>query len=81
VKPLRNFDGNGSWGAWEVGARYSYLDLNDGNDTRGGILGDFTLGINWYLNPNVRFMFNYVLADAKSRGEANIIETRFQADF
>lgn len=81
VKPLRNFDWNGGWGAWEVGARYSYLDLNDSDDIRGGILGDLTLGINWYLNPNVRFMLNYVLADAKSRGEADIIETRFQADF
>ena len=45
-------------GAWQVGARYNYLDLNDlGLD--GGILHDVTAGVNWFMNPNAKLQFNY----------------------
>ncbi len=80
VKPLRNYGEDGGWGAWEVGARYSYLDLNDAG-IDGGRLRDFTLGLNWYLNPNIRMMWNYILADAADRGDANIFQWRFQLSF
>jgi len=80
VKPLRNFGKDGGRGAWEVGARYSYIDLNDVH-IDGGRLRDFTLGLNWYLNPNIRMMWNYVLADASDRGDASTFQWRFQLSF
>lgn len=46
-------------GAWQIGARYSYLDLND-NSIDGGILHNGTLGLNWYLNPNLKIQFDYM---------------------
>lgn len=79
VKPNRNFaygERSGP-GAWEVAARYSHLDLNDAA-LEGGRLDDFTAGLNWYLNPNVRISANYVLADRDEGGEAHIGEMRFQ---
>ncbi|HEX3871246.1 MAG TPA: porin, partial [Pirellulales bacterium] len=46
-------------GAWQVGARYDWLDLNSGA-VSGGQNQDMTLGLNWFLNPNARLQFNYV---------------------
>ena len=46
-------------GAWQVGARYNFLDLND-KSVDGGILHNATLGLNWFLNPNLKFQFNYM---------------------
>jgi phosphate-selective porin OprO/OprP len=79
VKPKKNF-GAGGPGAWEVGLRYSYLGLNDG-EIEGGELSDFTVGLNWYLNPNTRFMLNYVHADLDGVGNADGFQMRGQIDF
>jgi phosphate-selective porin OprO/OprP len=68
--PHENFwlvrDDNGSlfWGrgAWEIAARYSYLDLNSGTGTnriQGGIMDGVSLGLNWYLNTNLNVMFDW----------------------
>jgi phosphate-selective porin OprO/OprP len=54
---------NWGWGAWEIAARYSYLDLNDGtglNRIQGGRMEGFSLGLNWYLNTNLTCMFDWV---------------------
>ena len=47
-------------GAWQVGARYSAIDLND-NGINGGTLNSGTFGVNWFLNPNAVVQFNYDL--------------------
>lgn len=72
-------------GAWEIAARYSHLDLNN-RGVRGGILNDFTLGLNWYLNPNTKVQWNYILVlrDAPnplSSGVAQIFAMRFAIDW
>jgi phosphate-selective porin OprO/OprP len=46
-------------GAWELAARWSHLDLNDGS-IRGGKLDGLELGVNWYLNTNIKFQFEYL---------------------
>ena len=80
VKPLKNFtDGKGA-GAWELAARYSSLDLNDGL-VAGRELNDVTLGVNWYMDPSTRLSLDYVRADLDSIGTADIVEARVQLDF
>lgn len=57
----------GGWGAWEIAGRVSQIDLNDQLATANGVAGGkqtvYTAGLNWYVNRNVRFMFNYVHGD------------------
>jgi phosphate-selective porin OprO/OprP len=54
-------------GAWQVGVRFSYLDLND-KAIQGGQLYDWTLGLNWYLNPNMKFQFSYIAEHRDMQG-------------
>jgi phosphate-selective porin OprO and OprP len=68
-----SFDKPG-WGAWELAARYSVLDLNfdagvpgalqppDG--VRGGEQKIWTAGLNWYPNNAIRFLLDYQHTDA-----------------
>ncbi|HTQ13502.1 MAG TPA: porin [Rhizomicrobium sp.] len=59
----------GEWGAWELAARYSDLDLNDRAGSpglatppggiRGGEQRIWTLGLNWYPNAALKFMLDY----------------------
>lgn len=53
-------------GAIEIAARVSELNLID-ETVRGGQAKNLTLGINWYVNSNVRLMFNYIDVDAERR--------------
>jgi phosphate-selective porin OprO/OprP len=80
VKPKKNFGKEGGAGAWEIGLRYSEIDLDD-TDIKGGNVANITAGVNWYLNPATRFMFNYILANLKDAGNVNIFQVRFQVDF
>jgi phosphate-selective porin OprO/OprP len=95
VRPFTNFfrvrasDGvQTGWGAWEVAYRYSCIDLVDlGAGVNGGIADDHTLGLNWYLNPYTRLMFNYVLAKSTDRygidpiTDMSTFQIRAQIDF
>ena len=58
------------WGAVELAARYSVIDLEDGA-VDGGKANDLTLGVNWYIRSNLRLMFNYVRVDAQQAGTGN----------
>lgn len=46
-----------SWGAVELKARWSNLDLTGLN---AGMYNDMTYGFNWYLNDRVRYMFDWI---------------------
>ncbi|RLD84684.1 MAG: hypothetical protein DRJ10_00495 [Bacteroidetes bacterium] len=51
-------------GAWEIVARYSYINLNDfEHGVRGGQKGQYTAGLNYYVSRNVKFMLNYSFVD------------------
>lgn len=79
VKPYENFfrvrgeDCNvyTGKGAWEVGYRWSYIDLGLPAAGQGGLAMDNTFGVNWYLNPNLRMMWNYVHTDCDPIQKAN----------
>jgi len=67
VIPLNSLSKNGQgFGAWEVAARWSYLDLTD-NLIRGGEMQNVTLGLNWYVNPYCKCVGNYIHTWAESR--------------
>ena len=71
-------------GAWEVAARFSNIVLND-KDVQGNNLTDFTVGLNWYLNPYTRWKFNYVRAfledDRTGNSLTDAYGMRFDYDF
>ena len=66
---------SGGWGAWEIAGRISVIDLNDqlamANGVAGGKQTIYTAGLNWYVNRNVRFMFNYLHGDIAKRVSAS----------
>ncbi|MFO0901215.1 MAG: porin [Pirellulales bacterium] len=74
-----------SRGAWQVGARYAMLDLNNAGIV-GGLLHDYTLGLNWLLNPNMKFQWNYVfthrdVGNLGSSGDVHAFGMRMAMDF
>jgi phosphate-selective porin OprO and OprP len=51
-------------GAWEVAVRFSTVDMNDeAADEQNGGSTSYTLGVNYYPNPNVKLMLNYGMVD------------------
>lgn len=76
VKPKADFDINkGGWGAWELVARYSEINLDEdtfknpaGNAFTGAYADlstsaksakSWVAGVNWYLNQNAKIQLNY----------------------
>ena len=97
VKPFQNFflvntcDDcvDGGWGAWNVGVRYSYADLNDEN-ILGGIGESITFALNWHWNAHSKVQMNYIVGQVENRsvglpavttGDYQIFGTRFVVDF
>jgi len=88
--PKMNYNFNpaaGTWGAFELAARYSTVNLNwhDGvrgaatptGGVRGGEQKIASAGINWYLNPSMRLMLDYqnVKIERLNAAGANIGQT------
>lgn len=77
--------GKGGIGAWQVAMRYSSLDLTD-EDIIGGEEDNFTVGLNWYATPNIRFAANYVNVldvegGVKDGDEPESFQIRTQVEF
>lgn len=56
----------GDAGAWELTARY---DTIENKDIDGMEVSATTVGLNYYVNSNVRFMFNYTSGDNEFTGD------------
>ncbi|WP_197744674.1 OprO/OprP family phosphate-selective porin [Candidatus Nitrosacidococcus tergens] len=69
----------GGWGAWEVAARYSTINLNS-QGIYGGEENNFTFGINWWATHNTLFRANYVHAMANSHNSLARSHKKFNAD-
>ncbi|MES9946947.1 MAG: porin [Candidatus Thiodiazotropha sp.] len=77
-------------GAVEVAARFSSVDLNDG-EIEGGSSDIITLGLNWYINRQIRLMANTIFidndrfadadGDVEGEDEPSILQLRAQVDF
>ncbi|MEZ6137267.1 MAG: porin [Pirellulaceae bacterium] len=96
VKPFENFflvdrlkGGRGrGLGAWQVAARYDYLDLTD-EDIGGGVGQSYTLGLNWFWTPYSKVQTNLIYGDIKDHrlvggfdgGDYWILGQRFMCDF
>jgi phosphate-selective porin OprO/OprP len=88
--------GPNAWGAWEIKARYSVNDLNafafdanPANRVRGGEQRIISTGLNWYVNRNVRWLFDYSFVDVNRLDAAglpagqdfNVLSGRMQFTF
>ena len=95
VKPSSPFKPDGGWGAFEVVGRYGELDVDDDafplfadpalavRDASG-----WTVGLNWYLNNNLKLVLNYLHTDfsggaaaGADRRSEKAVFTRLQAAF
>ncbi|MBA2492776.1 MAG: hypothetical protein H0V34_14160 [Gammaproteobacteria bacterium] len=80
INPLELF----TRGAWELAARYSYLNLEDG-----ALEGDrgeaFSLGLNWYPTEYLKLMFNGTHIEREEVADGTeseaLIQTRMQVYF
>jgi len=82
---------DGTWGAFELTARYSATNLNSKTsrgvpqNVTGGVFGGyqqiFTFGLNWYPNNNYRFMLDYYISqiDKLNASGTTQIGQNFQA--
>ncbi|HWL47942.1 MAG TPA: porin [Sphingomonadaceae bacterium] len=91
LKPRANFDpARGTWGAVELAVRYDQLDLTDfGFSPLRRKAHTLTGAANWYLNPNLKLMINYIrftgenspLAFTGATAKGDIVATRLHLDF
>ena len=66
LRPANPLGSSGGWGAWEVKARYSDINLDFNplaSAANGGIAGGkqdvWTVGLNWYPTAGLRFALDY----------------------
>lgn len=70
ITPMHNL-GKDGYGALELAARVSNLNLDDGQFFQAGDETDYALGLNWYVNPYIRFMFNYIFVQNNASAVGN----------
>ncbi len=86
MRPYLNgkFDRVQASNAWELALRFSHLDLDDPL-AGGGSEDNITLAANYYVNPKLRFMANYILADVDNgvNGDESpdVLQFRISMDF
>jgi phosphate-selective porin OprO/OprP len=80
----RSGGGRGGIGAWEIAARWNYINLNSAG-VEGGFMDEVTVGMNWYLNAYTRVSFNYVRPILRDPidgvSSADMYSLRFQFEF
>lgn len=84
ITPERPFDFNaGRWGAWQLVARYGQLNIDD--KTFGSFANPLTsansatawsLGLNWWLNKNVRVLTSYSHTTFEGGGTFNVADSK-----
>ena len=84
VVPRQSYGDDGH-GAVELALRYSTVDLTDGGVV-GGEQDNVTLGVNWYVTPNLRLSANYVtgsvdLGAGLDDEDVSALLTRVQVDW
>jgi phosphate-selective porin OprO/OprP len=99
IKPLHPFDPfAGTWGALQVAARWGELEVDADTFNFKGAFADpatsarkateWALGLNWWLNTNIRLMSDYAqtyflggAAHGRDRPVEKVFQTRFQYQF
>jgi phosphate-selective porin OprO/OprP len=96
VKPLRPYNpSKGDWGAFELVARYSELEIDDETFAAGyadskksaSAAEAVGVGINWYLTRNLKFVLHYeqtAFTDGASEGnrpDEQVVIARTQVKF
>lgn len=77
LKPNQNLNFSDGWGAWELKARFAWLDMNqvDNQSFAGGNEVSSTFGANWYWNNWSRFMLDWTHVYSLNVGEAGVNRT------
>jgi len=72
---------NGQMGAWELKARY---DVIEGEGKPSDEITNWIAGLNWYVNPNTRFMFEYLSGNVEVGAtdiDVDVFQVRSQFNF
>lgn len=80
--PAHPFDPHsGHWGAWQLVARYSELDLDDNTfngfsnpATSARSAASWSAGLNWWLNRNVRVLTSFSHTTFQGGGQMNLLD-------
>ena len=71
------------YGAWEAKVRYDLIELEEATPDRE--VSQFIVGLNWYVNPAVRMMFEYITGENEPDGadssKLDAFTTRVQLAF
>lgn len=79
INPSRPFKpSSGGWGAWQLVGRFGQLDIDDGTFPRFGNVATsaseataWSVGVNWWLNKNVRLLTSFSRTTFKGGGTVN----------